>query len=80
MKQDGVQGVLIADKEGLCIVRDGNVPSAAAGIARSIAIRSAEFFPRESNSSPLVVIETEESKVLIRGQDSGIISVVHKSK
>ena len=80
MIEDGVQGVLIADKTGLCIARDGNVPSATAGVARSIAIQGSSFFSKDGKAAPLVVIETDDTRVLIKSQSSGITSVVHKSK
>lgn len=79
MEQESTQGVLVADKTGLCIARDGNVPSVTAGVARSIAIQSSAFFSDEK-AAPLVVIETEDTKVFIKSQPSGITSVVHKSK
>ena len=80
MDESGVQGVLIADKTGLCIARDGNVPSGTAGVARSIAIQGSSFFSKDGKATPLIVIETEDTRVLIKSQSSGITSVVHKSK
>lgn len=81
MNQEDVQGVLVADKTGLCIARDGNIPSATAGVARSIAIQANSFFPSsDEKAAPLVVIETEDTKVLIKSRSSGITSVIHKSR
>jgi len=76
-----VVGALVADQDGLCISSQGiSSPKSTAGLIASLSMQANRLSTGATigSSSPVVVIETENTCVLVK-TDDGITTAVFKS-
>lgn len=74
MESPGVVGVLCADKQGLCYSAKGTASAESAGIIASLSQQAALLVP-ESNSPPVICLESDRGNVLIKTHQDVTIAI-----
>lgn len=75
---DEVIGVACNDMNGLCLGAKGEVNRAKSGFLTSI-VRRASQLDGNSLDSPMVVIESESSTILVKEYDGLTVAVVRRA-
>lgn len=74
----GVTAAMCVDKHGLVLSSRGPVSKYAAGPVASLAQQASSLNPQSFGANPVVVIDTQNGKTLIK-QEEGFTTVVFKS-
>ncbi|CAB4065007.1 LAMTOR5 [Lepeophtheirus salmonis] len=74
-KESSVSGVLCTDSKGLCLGTTGKLHSELSGVISSLT-SAASLLDPSSNTEPIIVIHSEDSKLLIKKQEDISVAII----